>query len=170
MISDKKYNLIYADPPWEVRKVVRRFRPEQGRELDYPVMKLGYIKAMDVRGISEDDSALFLWTTHRWLPGALEVMGAWGYKYLKCLTWDKGGGMCMHGFHMRTEILLFGYRGKLEVFPKRKALPTILGGRGERHSEKPGEIRKMIEAFGDRRMELFARKKFEGWDAWGNEV
>ena len=71
---------------------------------------------------------------------------------------------------MRTELLLFGYRGKLEAFPKRKAIPTILGGRGSRHSEKPFEIRKMIEAFGERRIELFARKEFEGWDVWGNEV
>ena len=41
-----------------------------------------------------------------------------------------------------------------------------------RHSEKPEEVRRRIEElFGDvPRIELFARKRFHGWDCWGNEV
>lgn len=167
---DKKYDIIYADPPWEIKKSERKVRPNQGKKLDYPVMKLKDIKEMNVASISEDNAVLFLWTTHRWLPGALEVMDAWGYRYNKCLTWDKGSGMCLQGFHMRTELLLFGYRGRLETFPRRKALPTILFGDRGRHSEKPASIRDMISIFGDKRIELFARKPAEGWDAWGNEV
>ena len=40
------------------------------------------------------------------------------------------------------------------------------------HSVKPIEARIRIEIlFGDLpRIELFARKKVEGWDCWGNEV
>ncbi len=40
------------------------------------------------------------------------------------------------------------------------------------HSQKPDEARdKIIELAGDLpRVELFAREKTDGWDAWGNEV
>ena len=40
------------------------------------------------------------------------------------------------------------------------------------HSQKPDEARdKLIELVGDLpRVELFAREKADGWDAWGNEV
>ena len=40
------------------------------------------------------------------------------------------------------------------------------------HSRKPIIIKnKIVELIGDLpRIELFARQKTEGWDAWGNEV
>jgi len=40
------------------------------------------------------------------------------------------------------------------------------------HSEKPSIVRdRIVELVGDiPRIELFARQKVEGWDAWGNEV
>ena len=41
-----------------------------------------------------------------------------------------------------------------------------------RHSEKPHQVREMIvNCSGDLpRIELFARHKFKGWDAWGNQI
>jgi site-specific DNA-methyltransferase (adenine-specific) len=41
-----------------------------------------------------------------------------------------------------------------------------------KHSEKPAEFRDdIIELCGDvPRVELFARERVDGWDAWGNEV
>jgi N6-adenosine-specific RNA methylase IME4 len=40
------------------------------------------------------------------------------------------------------------------------------------HSHKPAIIREFIvQLFGDLpRIELFARRKVDGWDCWGNEV
>jgi len=66
--------------------------------------------------------------------------------------------------------LLFGYRGKIEMYPKRKTFPTIVTAKSPRHSEKPQVFRDLIEPFGEPRIELFARQKVEGWDCWGNEV
>ena len=42
----------------------------------------------------------------------------------------------------------------------------------EEHSKKPAEARKrIVELLGDLpRIELFARQRSPGWDAWGNEV
>jgi N6-adenosine-specific RNA methylase IME4 len=105
-----------------------------------------------------------------YLPKAFEVISAWGFKYQRTITWDKQNGMCLFGFHHRTEFLLFGYKGKLEMYPKRSAFPTIVQAKSERHSSKPQIFRDLIKPFGDTRIELFARQKVDGWDCWGNEV
>jgi N6-adenosine-specific RNA methylase IME4 len=166
----KKYNVIYADPPWDVKKIVRKVRPNQTKELDYPTMKLDDIKSLDVNSVCEPNCVLFLWTTHSYLPKSFEVMSAWGFKYQRTITWDKSNGMCLFGFHHRTEFLLFGYKGKIEMYPRRKAFPTIICAKSDFHSQKPQIFRELIEPFGDKRLEMFARIKPLGWDVWGNEV
>ena len=167
----KKYDVIYADPPWDVQKIKRKVRPNQV-EFDYPTMKLEDIKALRVNEITSDKCVLFLWTTHAYLPKAFEVMQAWGFNYQRTITWDKMNGLCLYGFHHRTEFLLVGRKGNLPKFPKRKTIPTLIqiSSKKLRHSEKPKEIREMIEIFGKDRIELFARIKTDGWDVWGNEV
>jgi N6-adenosine-specific RNA methylase IME4 len=147
-VNSKKYSLIYADPPWDVKKIKRRVRPNQV-EFDYPTMNLEDIKALPVKDITTDNACLFLWATQAYLPKAFGVMEAWGFKYQRTLTWDKQNGMCLFGFHNRTEFLLFGYKGKLEMYPKRKAVPTIfqISSKRLRHSQKPDEIRSAIEVY-----------------------
>jgi len=165
----KLYDVIYADPPWDVKKIKRKSRPNQV-EMDYPTMKLDEICDLPVSRMTKDNAVLFLWTTHAYLPNAFEVMNAWGFKYQRTVTWDKGNGMCLFGFHHRTEFLLFGYKGKIEMYPKRKAFPTIVGAKSEYHSQKPHVFRDLIESFGTDRLEMFARISPEGWDVFGNEV
>lgn len=166
-----KYQIIYADPPWDVKKIKRASRPNQV-EFDYPTMSLEEIKELPVKEISDENAMLFLWTTQAYLPKAFSVMEAWGFKYQRTITWDKMNGLCLFGFHHRTEFLLVGYKGKIEMYPKRKAIPTqfTFSSKKLKHSQKPDEIRKAIEVFGENRIELFARQKINGWDVWGNEV
>ena len=166
---DKKYQIIYADPPWDVKKIKRNVRPNQV-EMDYPTMSLDEIKSLPVCEISEDNSVLFLWTTHAYLPKSFEVVDSWGFKYQRTVTWDKGNGMCLFGFHHRTEFLLFGYKGKIEMYPSRKAFPTMVQAKSDKHSKKPQIFRDLIVPFGETRIELFARTQTPGWDVWGNEV
>jgi len=170
-VTTKKYQIIYADPPWEVKKIIRKVRPNQV-DMDYPTMPLRDICNLGIplRSYEADDCLLFLWATQAWLPRAFMVMVDWGFKYQRTITWDKGNGMCLFGFHNCTEFLLFGYRGKIEMYPRRKAFPTIVQAKSPRHSEKPQIFRDLIEPFGEPRIELFARQKVEGWDCWGNEV
>ena len=169
--TDNKYNIIYADPPWQMKKIERKVRPNQ-KGFDYPTMKLEDIKKLPINQLTDDNCVLFLWTTQSYLPKAFDVMESWGFKYQRVLTWDKMNGMCLFGFHNRTEFLLFGYKGKLPMYPKRKTIPTMLrfSSKKLRHSEKPKEIRKLIEVFGKNKIELFARQYADGWDCWGNEV
>ena len=166
---NKKYNIIYADPPWKIKKIKRKRRPNQIK-MDYPVMELEDIKNLPVKNISKDNSVLFLWTIQKYLKDSFDVMNQWGFKYQRTITWDKGNGMCLFGFHHRTEFLLFGYKGKLEMYPKRKNFPTLINAKSKYHSSKPEIFRELIKPFGDKKIELFAREKTEGWDVWGNEV
>lgn len=86
----------------------------------------------------------------------------------------------LFGFHNRTEFLLFGYKGKIEMYPEREAIPTVfqISSANAEHSQKPSQIRRAIEVFGEHRLELFARSRkgffpdyeYEGWDVYGNEV
>jgi len=171
MMTTKKYQIVYADPPWPVEKIIRRVRPNQ-TAMDYPTMSLTDIRnlGIDLSPYIADDCKLFLWTTHKYLPEAFGVMVAWGFKYQRTITWDKQNGMCLFGFHHRTEFLLFGYRGKIAMYPHQKAFPTIVVAKSSRHSEKPQIFRDLIEPFGEPRIELFARQKVDGWSSWGNEV
>lgn len=164
------YNLIVVDPPWPVKKIVRKVMPNQKKSLDYPTMTLTEIMALPIQSISADNSVLFLWTTHAFLESAFNVMKAWGFKYQRCLTWDKANGVCFFGFHHRTEFCLFGYHGKIDMFPKRKAIPTVFSGKSLRHSAKPDEFYKLVEPLGDRRIDIFARIHKDGWTCWGNEL
>jgi N6-adenosine-specific RNA methylase IME4 len=164
------FDVIVVDPPWPVKKIVRKCRPNQTKELDYPTMSLEDISSMSIQNISSDNSMLFLWTTHAFLEASFGIMRAWGFKYQRCLTWDKGNGMCLFGFHHRTEFCLMGYRGKIEMYPRRKAIPTVFSGKSERHSAKPDEFYRLVEPLGENRIDIFARKQRPGWTVWGNEV
>jgi N6-adenosine-specific RNA methylase IME4 len=170
-LSGLRFDLIVSDPPWPMRKTGKRIsRPNQDTCLDYPTMSLSEIRDMDVAGCADDNSVLFLWATHSFLRSAFDVMDSYGFRYQRTLTWDKGNGICLCGFHHRTEFCLFGYRGKIEVFPRRKTIPTVFSGKSERHSAKPDEFYKMVEPLGSNRLDIFARKHRKGWTVWGNEV
>ena len=168
--SSRLYDLIAVDPPWQVKKIVRRVRPNQVASLDYPTMTFEQIKSLDIEHKAMPNSKLFLWTTQAWLRRSFEVLETWGFKYQRTLTWDKANGVCFFGFHHRTEFVLFGYRGKIEMYPRRKAIPTVFSGRSSRHSAKPDEFYKMIEPLGSNRLDVFARQQRDGWDVYGNEV
>ena len=171
IVPNKGFKTIVVDPPWPMKKTgKRKSRLNQGTKLDYPTMSLDEIKCLPVQSISSTNSVLFLWTTHSFLESSFDVMRSYGFKYQRCLTWDKGNGMCLFGFHHRTEMCLFGYRGKLEAFPRRKAIPTVFSGKSSKHSAKPDEFYELVEPFGEDRVDIFARKHREGWVVWGNEV
>jgi site-specific DNA-methyltransferase (adenine-specific) len=175
---DKKYNIIYADPPWKYDNQ-KNNDPRMGG-ITYPVMELQDIKNMksQIDKLADKDCSLFLWATMPKLREALEVIEAWGFKYITCaFTWVKqnpsGKGIYSglgHWTNGNAELCLFAKRGQ----PKRvnKNVKQILISPRTRHSEKPHETReRIISLLGDLpRIELFARHRIEGWDCWGNEV
>lgn len=170
----KKYQIIYADPPWHYR-----YRLGSGiAENHYPTMSIEELKALPIKELADKDCALFLWITCPMLNEAWEVIEAWGFTYKTvAFTWVKvnAAGDRLHmgmGWWTRAnvELCLLATRGH----PKRKCNrvhQVIIAGR-EAHSKKPDEARRRIEfLMGDLpRVELFARQYPPGWDVWGNEV
>jgi N6-adenosine-specific RNA methylase IME4 len=171
---DKKYNIIYPDPPWSYDNKKTGGSMKSGAAQKYPVMTTEEIARLPIKEIADKNSMLFLWATVPMLPDALYVMQAWGYKYKTKITWHKTGRVGL-GYWFRGEVeeLLFGIRGKVPAF--RCQAPNFIETPVLGYSEKPEEFRKLIERatkwMEDRRMiELFARKKVPGWDAWGLDV
>lgn len=162
-----KYDIIYADPPWRYS-----FSKSHSREIEnqYPTMTLEEIKALDVP--AKENAVLYLWATAPKLPEALSVMEAWGFTYKTCAVWDKVLMGMGYWFRGRHELLLVGTRGKFSPPDPKLRLPSVFTVRRGKHSEKPDCLRDRIGLqFPDvSKIELFARKRVPGWDAWGNEV
>ena len=166
----KKYQIIYADPPWSYRNKKTGGSMKSGAGAKYPTLAVQEICELPIKDIADSNSVLFLWATVPLLPEAFEVMAAWGYKYKTMLTWRKIMSLGM-GFWFRgqTEHLLLGVKGKVKAFRVQK--PNFIQCKVGRHSQKPQEFRELIEMTGlQPRIELFAREKTDGWDVWGNEV
>ncbi len=171
-----KYNIIYADPPWKRDRWSDKAQFKSG-ERCYPTMDIAELCALPVSDLAAEDCALFMWVVGFELNGALEVMKAWGFEYKTiAFNWIKtnqdtsifmGLG---HWTRQNSEICLMGKRGKPQR-ARADVMQTIISPRA-RHSEKPAEIReRIVSLMGDvPRVELFARKHVDGWDAWGNEV
>ena len=177
MIRDfprKKYDLIVVDPPWQIKKVTHPARPNQIC-MDYPLMPFEEIKKLPIERIAESKSWCFLWATQKWLFKARDILDSWGFKYLLLMTWKKlagrSEGMPLYGFRWNSEFILVGYKGKIPLWVKGAPLiKACFEGINIRHSQKPKEFYDAIQNLGQKRIDLFARKKRPGWDAWGNEV
>jgi len=79
--------------------------------------------------------------------------------------------LCLFGFHHRTEFVLVGYAGRVEMYPKQKAIPTIFAESSWRkHSVKPNIFYDLVTPLGENRIDVFARTQRDGWDVWGDEV
>ena len=179
--SGKKYNTIYADPPWQFQNRTGKVAPEHKRLTRYETMKLSDIKALPVAELSGDKAHLYLWVPNALLPDGLAVMDAWGFEYKCNLVWEKirkdggpdGRGV---GFYFRnvTELLLFGIKKKSS--PNRTLAPArsqvnLIRSQKREHSRKPDEFIPLLEACSQEpRIELFARGDRAGWDMWGNQA
>jgi len=169
----KKYKIIYADPPWPIKIISRRVRPKQ-LDMPYKIMNLEDICKLPVRTIADENECnLFLWTTHKYLPKAFQVLEAWGFSYNCTLTWNKTYGFTPFSFMWSTEFILYGQlKDKWVKQPGIGKYKTCHESKPIGHSVKPQVFRDIITGFcGEKpRIELFARQKTEGWDVWGNEV
>ena len=171
----KKYQIIYADPPWFYHyKASKKWGDAQ---VEYPVMKTKDICNVYVKTILEDRAVCFMWATCPNLPEAFKVMESWGFKYKTvAFVWIKTtskGYRSGTGYftNSNAELCLIGTKGN-NLERKRKDIKQILAHPIIGHSRKPSEIKRRIELlYGDiPRIELFAREKTYGWDCWGNEV
>jgi N6-adenosine-specific RNA methylase IME4 len=177
--TDKKYNIIYADPPWQYKQKQMNFqRYDDGKKYSndvtehYPTMSLKELKDLPISNIMADDCLLYMWATSPNLDVAIELGKSWGFEFKTvAFVWDKQ--RTNYGFYTlsQCELCLVFKKGKI---PKRLVTNTkqFLSKKLGRHSEKPKEIRDRIDNMYNYlpRIELFARQHPEGWDCWGDEV
>ena len=172
--SNKKYDLVYADPAWQLQKSnYRKSRPNQKKELDYKTIDLDQIKNI----LSNfDANILFMWTIDKYLFQAEEIGKQLGYNLHARIIWDKENGIAP-AFTIRFshEYLLWFFKtGKLTEIDKnmRGKFTTVIREKSTKHSKKPIKAYEMIEALypNHSKIELFARNRRNGWDAWGNEI
>jgi len=169
----KKYQIVYADPPWNrLKGGLRKARPHQGRQLDYSTLRLPEIKHILAQ---INAPVLFLWTIDKYLHEAEAMAYQLGYKLHARIIWDKENGVAP-AFTIRYahEYLLWLYRERFTPIATdmRGRFTTVLRERAARHSAKPEIAYTLIDSLYPNlaKIELFARQKREGWDCWGNEV
>lgn len=173
----KKYQVIYADPPWAYR-VWSKKGSGRSAESHYPTMSMEEIEKLPVGKLADENCALFLWITFPLLKEIWRVVEAWGFTYKTvAFVWIKQNkkedslfwGM---GYWTRAnaEICILATKGSPKRYSRR--VHQVLITHIEEHSKKPEEARNRIEQLmGDvPRVELFARRETPGWDVWGNEV
>lgn len=173
----KKYNIIYADPPWSYRTYSKKGKGRSA-ESHYPTMRLEDIMALPVSELAAKDCTLFMWVTFPCLQEAFQVLEAWGFTYKTvAFVWVKQNRISDSLFwgmgywtRANAELCILATKGH----PKRAhtGVHQVIMSHIEQHSKKPDETRdRIIQLMGDLpRIELFARQSPDGWDVWGNEV
>jgi len=172
---DRKYDIIYADPPWSYKD--KALAGKRGACFKYDVMDSLDISKLDVKSLANDDCILFMWATMPKLNEAFDVLSSWGFEYKTCaFVWVKKNKKSDSYFwgmgnwtRANAEICLLAIKGH----PKRisAAIHSIIDDPIMGHSKKPNEARERIVSLcGDLpRIELFARERADGWDSFGND-
>ena len=173
----KKYNIIYADPPWSY-SISSGIAGGRGQNTQYRCLRPVEIYELPVNDISDKNCCLFLWATYPMLPEALHTIKAWGFFYkTNAFTWIKlNKKNKKHFFGMgqwtrrNSEICLLATKGNPKAI--NHSISELIEEPIGEHSKKPAIIRtKIVELCGDLpRIELFAREKIDDWDIWGDEI
>jgi N6-adenosine-specific RNA methylase IME4 len=191
--SAGKYAMISADPPWHfrARSIANRSKWKSRRDAEhhYPVMGLDDIAALPVREIAAPDAHLFLWTTGPNIQQAFDVIKAWGFRFSGMgFVWIKlkrsvdtrqlrltaTAESDLHvglGFTTRknAEFCLLARRGNAKRVSK--SVREVILSPVRQHSRKPDEFFDRAQQYAaGPYLEMFARERRPGWDAWGNET
>lgn len=186
-LPNKKYDIIYADPPWDYNGKMQYDKSSIKTEnvgfkknifissaaFKYPTLKLKELKKLDVKSIAADDCLLFMWTTGPQMANAVELGQAWGFEYKTvAFVWDKMVHNPGRYTLSQTEFCLVFKRGRIPTPRGARNIRQLVQVPRGKHSEKPEHvidgITKMFPK--QRKIELFARKNYNGWDNWGLEI
>ena len=183
-LPNKKYDVIYADPPWDYNGKLQFDKSSTSKEkidfsrnifvssadFKYPTVKTEELKTLPVVNIANDNCLLFMWSTNPHLSQAIALGQAWGFEYRTVVfIWNK----MIHNPGKYTlsncEMCLLFKRGKIPTPRGVRNIQQLVSIPRGKHSEKPHQIRKNIELMfpTQQKIELFARHESEGWDIWG---
>jgi N6-adenosine-specific RNA methylase IME4 len=184
-----RYGTIIADPPWPLRggKGGRQgYSKTMSADVQYDLMSFREINAMgqSVQDAALANSHLYMWVVSMYLQQGLDAMRAWGFRNVTNLCWymdDETVGLGQY-FRTKHQLVLFGVRGKVpyatetEVFAlgrreKRVTVDSAFAAARLGHSQKPPNLHDIARRVSPGpRLEMFARERVKGWDAWGNQL
>lgn len=170
------FNVIYADPCWAYSNKRTGGSMKSGACQKYQTMSLDEICKLDISKIIQPDSILFLWITNPLIfSHTPKVLETWGFQYRTLLTWKKPMGL---GFWLRgcTEHLVVATKGNIKPFRFQKE-NFFQSKKRLGHSQKPQEIRQMIDEISNKtfgpqakKLEMFATSQASGWESWGLSI
>lgn len=182
-----RYDIIYADPPWDYGGKMQFDKSSKGADrinlgksifissanFKYPTVRTEELMKIPVYEIAKDDCLLFLWVTNPHLVQGIELGRAWGFEYRTvAFVWDKMNHNPGQYTLSYCELCLVFKRGRIPRPRGARNVKQLVSVPRGKHSEKPAEVRKGIEEMfpTQKKIELFARQKPEGWDVWGLDV
>lgn len=191
-LSPRAFGRIIADPPWAFDNYSAKGE-ERNPKAHYACLDLDTLKNLPVAQLADPEGCLlWLWATWPMLAQGLEVMAAWGFRYVSGFPWNKrtlaGGPVMGTGYVVRgtSEPVLLGVRGRPAYGPEirrvRGCLDTcndaavldgwFLDAKRREHSRKPDQQYAMLDLMVPHvaGAELFARTCWPGWRAWGNQT
>ena len=186
-LPNKKYEVIYADPPWDYGGKMQYDKTTikdenigfeknifiSSASFKYPTLKLKTLKKLDVQSIAAENCILFMWTTGPQLANSIELGESWGFEYKTvAFVWDKMIHNPGRYTLSQTEFVIVFKKGKFPQPRGARNVRQLITIKRGKHSEKPKEviegITKMFPV--QEKIELFARKNYVGWDNWGLEI
>ena len=175
------YEVILVDPPW----TYYGSRDKWGAAAKfYPTMTDLELTSLPIASLLADKSVLFCWATSARIDFTIECLGHWGLSFRGIqFVWvkTKKDGTPLGAQGVRPSIVkpICEYvvagskvrRGRPLPLSAEDICQTVFAPKAE-HSTKPEAVQERIEQMYPtaRKLELFARKPREGWDAWGDEV
>ena len=163
------FDVIVVDPPWPIEKIERDVHPHQA-EMDYPTMDEQQLRDLGRALPAAEHCHLWLWTTHRFLPLAFDLLAGWGWKYVCTFVWHKAGGFQPINLpQYNCEFALYARKGSPHFVSTKDFKVCFDAPRGA-HSVKPDLFYEMVRRVtAGRRMDYFNRRLIEGFEGFGKE-
>lgn len=186
-LPNKKFDIIYADPPWHYNGKMQFDKSSKSKEkmdltrkifissatFKYPTLKTSELMRIPVHKIAKDDCLLFIWTSNPHLAQAIELGEVWGFEYKTvAFVWDKMNHNPGQYTLSNCELCLVFKRGRIPKPRGARNIQQLVRIPRREHSAKPVEVIQAITKMfpTQERIELFARRKVEDWSVWGLDV
>lgn len=168
-----KYKTIVIDPAWKISNCDPNICTHGGiaKKLPYKTMTDQEIMQFPINDFADEKECdLFLWTTKAKIHTAFHVLEHWDFHYANFFVWNKLDGLNHHGVHAVLEFVLYAYRGRIGL-NYQKPIDAYFAQKRKKHSQKPDVFyNRIIKVTQAPRIDIFARKRHYGFDAYGDQV